>query len=220
LEAYRDLVDDLSLKNLPIGFTTKSLATQSFNPTLSSSDAHSEHQTIDPIKDIDTLSKKQEVIILFELLSLDYVEKLKIDQSPEHAKVLISIINSSSSEGIPQSIELDGHNFYRFVSKVNIYLCYNYGEFAQLIFICALKIDANQKESINNAEDAISKRKNTIEKIQKEIESQIPTVMHGFYFNNQLLAIDKPFKLPSLYVYNANIFSSYLKERTKDPRTL
>lgn len=67
-----------------------------------------------------------------------------------------------------------------------------------------------EKDSAENLEALMLKRTREYEELQREIESHIPPVMHGLHLRNQLMATEKPFNLPSLYVYDTNIFLEQL----------
>jgi len=53
-----------------------------------------------------------------------------------------------------------------------------------------------------------------INEIQKEIESNIPEILHGFFFNNEIQAFDKPYDLPSMILFNSSQYSHFLEERS------
>lgn len=161
-----------------------------------------------PSKRIEKLGKNLNAIVLFELMDISTFNKSKTTL----ARNLKHAINSISTNGKSESIKLDGTFFTENKIKVNIYARYNYGEYIELIFICDTSA-ALQKEYLENSESYVLKRNFEYEKMHREIESHIPPIMRGLHFNNELMAINKPFKLPALYIYNANIYLAHIQER-------
>jgi hypothetical protein len=157
------------------------------------------------------LNKNLGAIILFELIDVTRFEKPKT----ELAKKLQKVINSITG-GKPQSLELDTISFRNYKVKINIFGRYNYGEYVELIFLCSLTAK-KQKENDENLES--SRRLPPSEEMQREIEFLIPSIMHGLHFKNELNAV-KPFRLPALYVYHANIFLLELQGREEEINTI
>jgi hypothetical protein len=95
-----------------------------------------------------------------------------------------------------------------YIAKIKVYANYHFGDYLELVFICLL--DYRFAQSLKKTGSDITLRRNMMQKLQMEIEGWIPTPMHGFFFNNEIEIFYKPFKLPSLYIYNTNDFVTRL----------
>ena len=165
---------------------------------------------IDALEDLAKITQNEDIIILFEWIPIDKLDSINQFFIKNHDKSLLKIesrIKSRVCQNALNSFEID-LSLSDYVTGTILLSCYNFGNYMQIAFICKIKID-NLDHSGDSTEQIISKRMDKINDIQKEIESNIPEILHGFFYNNEIQSFEKPYKLPSLILFNT---SQYIRQ--------
>ena len=169
---------------------------------------------IDPLCDLAKITQNEDSIILFELIPVDKLNSINRFFSEHYDKQLLSIesriqprVYQNAVSSFEVNLQLSTH-----VTQTVLHSCYNFGNYVQVSFICKIKIDGLD-HSDDTTEQIISKRLEKINSIQKEIESNIPEILHGFFYTNEIQSFTKPHILPSLILFNTSQYSHFLEKR-------
>lgn len=169
---------------------------------------------IEPLKDLEFISKSDEAIILFELLPIENLANLNTFCKEKFGNELLHIedrIARNVCQNKAGTIDCD-INLSQHVEKTKLCATYYFGNFLQLIFICQLNLIQFNNSLTGTPEEIVSKKNEKINEVQREIESNIPEEFHGLFFKNYLKSFTRPYSLPSLLVFNTFPYSHFLNE--------
>jgi len=210
LDSINNRLSDIVRQHPNLGLNISSLQN-----SLSSIIPQTRNYDIEPISDMEKIVKEEEAIILFELIPIEELEKINEYFKEKFGDDLLKIENrieqriyQNSFHSIEINLALSSY-----VKKTLVYASYNFGKYFQLIFFCTIKID-DLLHTGQDSEKIISERCLKINEIQKEIEGNIPDILHGFFMKNNFNSFEKPFELPSLILFNSSQFSHFLEKRT------
>lgn len=155
-----------------------------------------------PQIDIEHIIGAKEAIVLYELMPIGKFEILSSFVSRSSGKTLTGVLNPqpSSLQRKFEKIAL-ASSVIRSASRAILYVLHRLGQYIELILVCELHGEHSGRLECSMTE------------IQREIESQIPEELRGFFFeNSEGKIVKRNTILPSLYIYNASKYEVHLKE--------
>ncbi|MEN6554241.1 MAG: hypothetical protein ABFC34_15285 [Methanobacterium sp.] len=168
-------------------------------------------------EDFEYISKTHKKIILFDFFNLSQKDEINSFIRSVLGKDLVYVNENKSKEtvqwsvnSIPFEIKLP-----KYVSSIQIYSGYFFGDYFTLIFECNLNIKDNNEISPCIGK-SLEERFQLFEAIHSEIENLLPRQFQGFFFKNEMEFEEKKLKLPSMYIYDVNDYKFIFEDNSKD----
>lgn len=163
---------------------------------------------------IDDFSKKQQKLIIFEIIPV--TKKAQVDNyfMSSNGKSIVFIdekrfkdsFQKSHSE-LPVTIPLP-----KGISNAVVHAVYFFGDYFLLVFEFTLNL-TEYNETLSGTElEVLNKRYSVYEDLQKKLETLIPKQLHGLFLNDELGLRDSTLKLPAIYGYNFTEYKAIFEE--------